>query len=313
MIELTATKLVVALISAFVMGIAIQRGATCMVAAVDEMVSERRFARAGALLEASLWVGGLVAFAMLLGWAGALPAHFQIGPGTFAGGALLGLGAWINRACVFGSVARIGNGQWAWLATPLGFFAGCLVPVTTPSSAATGSSSLLIVPIAIFFSALFAWRIIEAAKSGSLLEHLWHPYRATLLIGLTFFTTMLTVGAWAYTDGLAEIARMTENVEIHFGLRGIMVLALFAGAVAGGWIAGAIRLARPALKDVVRCFAGGTFMGIGAGLVPGSNDSLIMLGLPLLLPHAWIAVLTMGVTIAIAIKVSSRVQPKEAI
>jgi toxin CptA len=33
-------------------------------------------------------------------------------------------------------------------------------------------------------------------------------------------------------------------------------------------------------------------------LVPGSNDGLIMIGLPLLQPHAWIAVLTMVLTIA---------------
>jgi toxin CptA len=44
---------------------------------------------------------------------------------TILGGALLGLGAYVNSACVFGAVARLGSGEWAYLATPLGFYAGC--------------------------------------------------------------------------------------------------------------------------------------------------------------------------------------------
>ena len=32
----------------------------------------------------------------------------------------------MNGACAFGSVARLGRGEWAFLATPAGFFLGCL-------------------------------------------------------------------------------------------------------------------------------------------------------------------------------------------
>jgi toxin CptA len=48
-------------------------------------------------------------------------------------------------------------------------------------------------------------------------------------------------------------------------------------------------------------------MGLGGQLVPGGNDGLIMLGLPLLLPHAWVAVIAMGLTIAALIGLSQRV------
>ena len=37
---------------------------------------------------------------------------------------LLGLGAVLNQACVFGTVARLGSGEWAYAATPLGFYLG---------------------------------------------------------------------------------------------------------------------------------------------------------------------------------------------
>ena len=43
-----------------------------------------------------------------------------------AGGVLLGLGAVINGACVFGAVARFGSGEWAYAATPLGFLLGSI-------------------------------------------------------------------------------------------------------------------------------------------------------------------------------------------
>ena len=46
--------------------------------------------------------------------------------GAWAVHALLGLGAYINRACVFGAIARLGTGEWPYLATPLGFYVGCV-------------------------------------------------------------------------------------------------------------------------------------------------------------------------------------------
>ena len=94
---ITATALAIALLSAALMGMAIQRGATCMVAAVDDAVSNGRFGRAGALAEAALWVGGLLACAELVGCFGGMPALYPVTARTIAGGVLLGLGAWVTR------------------------------------------------------------------------------------------------------------------------------------------------------------------------------------------------------------------------
>jgi len=49
-------------------------------------------------------------------------------------------------------------------------------------------------------------------------------------------------------------------------------------------------------------------MGAGGLLVPGTNDGLIMVGLPLLQPHAWIAVTTMTLTIAALILLARHVR-----
>lgn len=43
-------------------------------------------------------------------------------------------------------------------------------------------------------------------------------------------------------------------------------------------------------------------MGVGSLLIPGGNDDLILTGMPLLWPHAWISFATMFATIAVALK-----------
>jgi hypothetical protein len=298
------TAIGIALFSAALMGMAIQRGATCMVAAVDEVITRRRCSRALALAEAAIWVGGLTAIAQLAGAFRMAPANYAVTLWTLLGGLLLGLGAWVNRACVFGAVARIGSGQWAYFATPVGFFLGCLIPIGS-TSAVHGPTVLFAhaALIAAGFSLLALWRLGEAARAPDRLGHLWAPHRATLLIAITFVTTMLTVGLWAYTDALAALA---HAMDARLALRGVMVLALLAGAVAGGWIAGAIRPERIRAAAVLRCLTGGALMGFGGMLVPGSNDGLIMFGLPLLRPYAWVAVATMTLAIAASIALTSR-------
>ncbi len=98
-------------LSVGVMGFAIQRGATCTVAAVDELLTKRRVNRLVAMLEASLWVAGGLALAQLAHLERSMPAGYAVSVWTMVGGAMLGLGAWVNGACVFGAVARLGSGQ----------------------------------------------------------------------------------------------------------------------------------------------------------------------------------------------------------
>jgi len=297
--------LIIALLSAALMGLSIQRGATCMVAAVDEIVTRRRATRASALAEAAIWVGGLAFLAAAMGWLAMTPATYPVTVGTVVGGVVLGIGAWVNRACVFGAVARIGAGEWAYLATPLGFFLGCLVPLTAPlpsgttTAFGTGNGALA---VGLLFAALGCRRFVEACCAPHLGRHLWHPHRATLLIAVTFVTTLISVGYWAYTDALAALAR---SMDAMLALRLAMVGALLGGAVVGGAIAGKLRRERVRVTDILRCTAGGMLMGMGAILVPGSNDGLILLGLPALQPHAWVAVMAMGLSIAVAIRWSA--------
>ena len=109
-----------------VMGFAIQRGATCTVAAVDEVVGKGSFRRLVSLVEAAVWVAGGLLVAQALHLLPKMPAGYPLTAWTVLGGVLLGLGAFINQACVFGAIALFGSGRWAQLFMPIGFYLGCV-------------------------------------------------------------------------------------------------------------------------------------------------------------------------------------------
>jgi toxin CptA len=307
----SAVALALAFACAALMGYAIQRGATCMVAAVNEWLLRRSLRRLRAMAEASLWVAGGLVVAATLGLLPSLPAGYALSGWTVAGGVLLGLGAWVNGACVFGAVARLGSGEWAYAATPPGYLLGCLAVsalAPPPPMPLADASPLFAVPaaLAVAFVLYASWRVLPPLFTqgvAALRGRTWQPHTATIVIGVTFFFTLVLAGAWAYTDLLADLARG----RLHdVGLRLTLFFALLAGAAWGGISAGRWRPTRPAPAPLARCLAGGALMGAGTLLIPGSNDGLVLVGLPLLRPYAWVAFATMCLTIALAEKVSRR-------
>ena len=320
-IHIDSIAFLVAAMCAGVMGFAIQRGATCTVAAIDEVVGMRGVNRLAAMFAASLWVAGGLLVAHAFGVLGKMPAGYPVTLATIAGGVLLGLGAYVNRACVFGAIARFGSGEWAYAVTPLGFYAGCVafgwIAAYAPHEALPQGSPLFAASpwLALLFVAFAAWRIARlfrldpevaqgfAARLRSAASmRLWTPHAATTVIGVTFVVMLLVVGAWAYTDALADLAR---NMTMNALARSLLLIALLGGATLGGWTAGRFRATSISVPQVARCFGGGALMGLGTLLIPGSNDGLILIGLPLLWPYAWVAFLTMCVSIG-AVKLVER-------
>lgn len=298
-----------------VMGYAIQRSGTCMVTAIDEILDGRRTERLIALVEAGLWVSGSILVWRQLGGHTALPVGYPPSAASALGGVLLGLGALLCGACMFGAIARIGSGQWAYLLTPLGYFLSCAMfsarfgqrpPMV--GGAPLLDAGWLIVPLSVFA----AWRARSAwlaARRGELAAHVWHPHQATTVIGIAFSLLLILVGPWAYTSALLALAEGR-----HSGL--VIKLALFAvllvGAVVGGWSEGSLRLRLPPLADALRCLAGGALMGLGSLLVPGGNDELVLLGLPLLQPYAALAAASMALAIVLG-RFLVRSQPTHAL
>ena len=303
-----------AVLCAGLMGFAIQRGATCTVAAVDQLVNQRKTARLVALAEASLWVCAGLLVAHHLHLAMRWPTGHALTGRTRAGAVLLGLGAFVNRACVFGAIARFGSGEWVYALTPAGFYLGSLLgalhEVPQSQALAGGPPGFAGSPVVWIVAVAFVWRMVAAHRRGGgtlregVTARIWSPHAATSVIGVAFLAMLLLVGAWAYTDALADLAHgMTQ------GLAGRLLLAacLLAGAIVGGWTAGRFRPQRLDATSALRCLAGGALMGWGSLLIPGSNDGLILVGLPMLWPYAWAAFLTMCVSIGIALWIQARI------
>ena len=307
----------VAALCAGLMGFAIQRGGTCTVAAVDELLNKRRANRLIAMFEASLWVAGGLALAGIARWHAVMPAAYPVSAWVVAGGALLGLGAWIEKACVFGAIARFGSGDWSYAATPIGFYVGCLSVgrVFSPPAAQKLAEASPVLQaagiVALFFTAFAAWRVLPPlwsawsdpggcsarARSRRLAAQVWAPHAATAVIGVTFVLILLLIGVWAYTDVLAQLA---EGMTMRLILGIAFLAALYLGAWLGGWTAGRFGSTRVTLPALSRCFVGGVLMGWGSLLIPGSNDGLILIGMPLLRPYAWVGFATMCIVIAAA-------------
>lgn len=329
-IVLSSLAFLIAALCAGTMGFAIQRGATCTVAAVDEVVSKRRFNRLIALVEASIWVGGGLALVETLHLLGEMPSGYPVSYLTVLGGVLLGLGAYINRACVFGAIARFGSGEWAYIATPLGIYVGCLIVAygfSPPANAKLDYGSPVLAVslwLALPFIAFLLWRLVRplfalssevtnepllARFHRGLAARVWAPHAATTVIGITFFLMFLMVGAWDYTGVLAELA---HGMSRSLVAKVLLLIALFLGAVLGGYTAGRFRSTRVSLRQVLKCFAGGVLMGWGGLLVPGQNDGLILVGMPLLWPYAWLAFLVMCLSIGAALVIEKTASALDA-
>lgn len=217
--------------------------------------------------------------------------------------------AFVNGTCAFGTIARLGSGDWAYLATPAGFFLGSLAIIDLhtpaqllePSRVLEASAWLAIVCVGFFAIRLFTHGQTIRRKQIAPLDHIWSPHVATTVIGITFLLALVTVGNWTYTETLAGLARGTP---FELALRLLLLAALVAGAIAGSWTAGRIRHVRPTLANVGRCLAGGTLMGAGGAIVPGGNDGLLLVAMPLLWSYAWLAFVSMCAAIYLAIRLS---------
>jgi toxin CptA len=290
---------VIAFALAGLLGFAIQRGGTCTVAAIDEIVIHRRGSRFFALLEAAVWVsGGLFIF-----WSLKLDQQpiisWDITWLTVLGAALLGLGAAINGACMVGTISRIGNLEWMFAFTLLGFWVGSMafyglsLDVYLPSGK-TREAFKLIPP----------WLILlimtgMLARLFYLRKHLWHFRMATIIIAIAQLILRLVYGPWAFSDFLIDLAK--RNEVVNFTPRLLLFMALLGGAIWGGVTKTPSRPIRGMhLQGVIQKLMGGALMGAGGLMVPGSHDSLVLFYLPLLLPFAFVAYAVMILTVAIS-------------
>jgi hypothetical protein len=290
---------------AFVFGISLTRTSVCTVAAVRTHILERDTRSLLCILVAASAAG-----AVLLGLAWVWPQQIRLPldnslPGwALLGGFILGAGALINGGCYLGSITYLCRGNLNFLFTLLGILVG-----------------------AKFASAIFGMRLMPAASQLS-----DRPYFS--LLGTLFCVLVLSTGLWLLVGRGSSQNRSTRTsrrmgwaaalcgaiaavvfarhpnwsygtlleqlaVADHAMLEPVVLcsaLALFAGAVIGArhrwqWHA-------PTVLASGRRFIGGILLSIGAMVVPGGNDTLLLWTIPGLASYGLIAYGAMLLTIA---------------
>lgn len=289
-------------------GFATQRGTICAVQAGRDVVERRSWARFVSFLECAAWSALILIAATLTGsLAFAHATAYEPGLIPVIGGAVFGLGALVNGACAFGSVARLAGGDLSYLAMPPAFLLGAILAVDrwSPEPLLVDPKEISIAAILIVLAPFALWRVITAIKAArrrgavqSLRQPVWRPAFAVFVIASVNAGAMLLVGPWPFTSLLLDVAREGMGELVRMGL----AMAFVLGAIAGGLTAKRFRLLYPDLTGLGRRLAGGALMGIGAALIPGGNDRLVLVDLPLLHVHGILAYGAMAVAILIGLE-----------
>jgi hypothetical protein len=264
----------------FVLGFALNQGSICTVIATRELVSEKMPARFIALVECAVWAALVYAIletspTMKRGWS---PLGYLV-PAAM----LFGIGTYVNGACVFGSVGHFGNGDVDFGFAFLGIFAVSyvaslfsLLPDQPPISA---SLPVGLLPLAIALIAILALRLGLSLRSQS---RFWRLTLSMAAIGITF--TILTI----FARGFSITASVGWIVSIPVAGLAIVVCMFGGSLVSARLMKHRFILKWPTIETTVRRTVGGILMGVGALLIPGGNDTLLMIGFPM---GAWQAAL----------------------
>ena len=310
------SMIAIAAFLALTAGYALQRGRICAVVAVSELVYHGRWRRFLSFLEGSAWAAALLLLAQAASLEPLQPIFFT-SPLTLAaiGGSVFGLGAVLNGSCAFGSASRLAAGELSLLATFAGFVAATIgVDRPAPSATESAPAGAAMAAIAALVGVFVLWRLgltlLAARTPARVLRHLaaprWAPALAMFVIASANVAVMFVVANWSYLNVLAELVRGESQ---HWGVRLVLVGLFFSGAVAGALTAGRFKLqgARP-IEFLLR-FGAGAAMGLGAALVPGGNDSLVLLGMPTLQASAFVAYAAMVATIGLVLIIARAFRP----
>ena len=115
------------------MGFAIGRGDVCAVAAVNYWINHKRTAYLRAFIVATASAGlALLPSAWFFPATVTLSQTYEPSGIMLIAGALFGLGAFLNGACVFGTLAHISKGEMDYIGTIAGMFIGAIfAPLVT--------------------------------------------------------------------------------------------------------------------------------------------------------------------------------------
>lgn len=303
------------------------RTSICTVKAVEEIFDTRRAFILLSFVKTVLWVTGVtILLAWGVGTARPAPITFGIAWSGVFGGVLFGIGAVSNGGCAFSTLTRLGNGNLGMIVTLSGFAAGVtifeLIRFFADGVGIVHAAPLLElnhIPATVLGVALTVWmtwevvRLWRTAPSGRwstlLMSRRFRLSTAAAVIGVSNGILYTYLGTWSYTHTLrSSVEQVISPSDVGAGhVSAAMLWWLFLALVVGVIVSSVLNrrfvLDWRALTGWQGFLMGGILMGLGAALVPGGNDVLLLNAIPGLSPHAMPAYLAMLAGIAIALMV----------
>lgn len=273
---------------AFVFGYCVNRSSTCAVAAMKDWICEDSPGRMIALgVTAASAALILLTCALIFSQIFHRPNQTTL-IAAIGGGVLFGIGAFVNRACVFGTLHQLTNGNLNFLGTIAGMFTGIgaaqllgIEPLALETG--EGGAALIQIAIIILAIALLVFLTVRSRRQGG---GGLRGSRANLAFGMAIGATGVILysafGPWTYTRLISDSARAAAEAKIDVPSNPLVlaVLSTFAGGFFSSIRSGTFNRVRVQLKSVAQHAAGGTILGVGAALMGGGNDFLLTYGLP---------------------------------
>ncbi|HQU88734.1 MAG TPA: YeeE/YedE thiosulfate transporter family protein [Denitromonas sp.] len=320
--------LIFAIVLVAIIGFASHRASLCSVRAVAEVMSSRTAYMLASFGKAALWaclVSGILIFAT----GGLATPGLAREPAALVlmGGFVFGVGAAINGGCSLSTLQHLADGELAMGLTLLGFVISVAgwdsVDMQMAISRVTPLPSFWAEPsvwAGVLIAALACagiWELIRVLRVGDDTPPRWRQrlvapaYRlstAALLMGVSGGILFGGYGAWTYTNFLRTEAGSWLGASMPPAAgHGLLLLALLGGMVLSALQRGSFRVRLGAPIELARRFGGGLLMGLGGALIPGGNDTLLLVAIPSLSPVALGAFVSMLLGIAAVMLVMRRV------
>ncbi|WP_272002738.1 YeeE/YedE thiosulfate transporter family protein [Roseovarius sp. ZX-A-9] len=294
-----------------ILGVSAHRAGLCAVKAVAEVMTSGRGWILWSFLKASLWVIGLTAIASML-TDGIVLRHWPIGLIGVLGGLIFGLGAGANGACSFSTLVRLAEGHVVMLFTlagwPIGMAGVHLLWRDLHQTPVLAQS----IPVwfLFFLGPWMLWEVLNILRRlraegwGQLRAAHWPLSLSIALLAIANFGILSLGTKWSFTSTMICAVRAAPLTGCANGaVLWLISAAAILGMAGSAALRGSFRIRRVRAKAALRHGMAGVAMGVGAALIPGGNDGLILFGLPSLSPHAlpsWGAII-LGVTLALVL------------
>jgi len=312
---------------AFILGFVANRTTLCAVKAVDEILFQRHAKVMVSFGKIILWAYGTsIILELTFGIVPTQTIKYNLNLQALLGGLILGTGAVLNGGCALHTLIRLGRGDLGMLISITGISASVfllssiqsIIPTISITSTISSFSvaapyKLILSIIVMVWMAVEFFRLFQRYKISQwrtrLLAECYQLSTASAILGICNGVLFAVVGTWSYTytliTSVAALSSQTSHTNAVPVLLWGLTLTLLVGIAVSSFIKGKLSIIFKPQINWLRYFIGGMLMGLGALLIPGGNDVLLLSGIPGGSPHAIPAYLCMLLGIGISLLIKS--------